>query len=132
LLLVINLLRDREEGYTSLQSETRQKVVDLLDPVILDAAKTLIPLMFELKKGPEGRNALQHPAPTLGEAVEQILAADLSLPHEDALIQVILSKPTSWKGEPIFLPDDWTTGFGQYTEKIEYYERALAGHNPSA
>jgi len=50
------------------------------------AATAVLPVLNHLKSGPFGRNAIQHPVPTLEEAIRYIEQSSLSFEDKSTLI----------------------------------------------
>lgn len=88
-----------------------------------EAAQALLPLLNHLKSGPFGRNQLQHPPPTIFEAINDIQDSPLLSQHKTTLIECINEANN---GRQWFLPTAAWSVVAKLRENICSLERCLA------
>ena len=86
------------------------------------AAKAILPILNQLKSGPNGRNAIQRPVPTLEEGLCHIQESSLEPNDKLTLIVSLMAGLESKRGENLFLP---SSGGETVVETLEWEIRQL-------
>lgn len=100
----ISKLLDPPDGLHPHKYEQLDIILGNISAQRRDAAQAFLPLLRQLKDGPFGRNALQHPPPTTEEAISNIMKSTLNNEFKSTLIADINDGYVqSRAGEDLFL-----------------------------
>ena len=110
------------QGYYDLVERTLNK----LDEEEFSALKAVLPIFYSLKDGSHGRNTLQHPSPTVDQALAQIeQSSSLSYQQKTTLSAIIRRNQLSSKGVPLFRPSNSPTEARELEERIQQLNSQL-------